>query len=229
MHPKVIAYSVANVAMIHTCGMKVLVASNGTWMTNIPAPPNTVEQDSKYGRTGVKSQPKYMQSPLRPCSCCESEDSLSISASSRSAGFAGPTFGEVALEASNVGARADWLWRAAAPMLGGISIRSNGYGRRISKVYSSRSQLPSTTSLSKSKEVKDGKRGSIQDQQTLCQLYISANYEGSLAPRKSRKRELCCFRLSRWMSLDQEMFLYDALCVESNPRLCRHQWKISGR
>ena len=58
MHPKVIAYSVENVAMIHTCGMKVLVASNGTWMKNIPVPPNTVVQSSTYGRSGVKSQPK---------------------------------------------------------------------------------------------------------------------------------------------------------------------------
>ena len=55
MHPKVIAYSVENVAMIHTCGMKVLVASNGTWMKNIPVPPN---KSSTYGRSGVKSQPK---------------------------------------------------------------------------------------------------------------------------------------------------------------------------
>ena len=156
MHPKVIAYSVANVVMIHTCGMKVLVASNGTWMKNISVPPNTVEQDSKYGRIGVKSQPKYTQSPLRPCSC-ESEDSLSISASSRSAGFAGSTFGEVALEASNVGARADWLWRAAVPMLGGISIRPNGYGRKESAKFTAAGQLPSTTSLSKSKGAKDGK------------------------------------------------------------------------
>ena len=88
-----------------------------------------------------------------------------------------PHFGEVALEASNVGARADWLWRAAVPMLGGISIRPNGYGRKESAKFTAAAVSCHPQPAWASQK---GQRIAVSEiSKHFASYTFSANYEGS--------------------------------------------------